>query len=60
MNIHGIGPTMPNIEFVRVIFIYYNILKFHVPGSIQFELSCKTRKHGNTETRKHTQTLTSI
>ena len=28
--------TMPNMEFVRVIFIYYNVFKFHVPRSISF------------------------
>ena len=31
-----LGPTIPNIELVRVIFTYYNILKFHVPRSIPF------------------------
>ena len=24
-------PTMPNIELVRDIFIYYNVFQFHVP-----------------------------
>ena len=27
---------MPNIELVRVIFIYYNVFKFQVPRSISF------------------------
>ena len=27
---------MPNMEFVRVIFIYYNVFKFHFPRSISF------------------------
>ena len=31
-----LGPTMLNTELVRVIFIYYNVFKFHVPGSICF------------------------
>ena len=31
-----LGPTMPNIKLVRVIFIYYNVFKFHAPGSIPF------------------------
>ena len=26
-----LGPTMPNIELVRDIFIYNNVFKFHVP-----------------------------
>ena len=42
---------MPNIELVRAIFIYYNVLKFHVPRLIFYELSCK-----NTDTCKHTHT----
>ena len=29
-------PTMPNFELVRVIFISYNVFKFHVPRSISF------------------------
>ena len=29
-----LGPTMPNIELVRFIFIYYNVIKLHVPRSI--------------------------
>ena len=29
-----LGPTMPNIELVLDIFIYYNALKFHVPRLI--------------------------
>ena len=31
-----LGLTIPNIELVRAIFIYYNIFKFHVPRSISF------------------------
>ena len=48
-----LGQTMPNIKFVRVNSIYYNVFKFHVPRSISFELSCK-----NTHIQKHTQTRT--
>ena len=31
-----LGPTKPNIELVQDIFIYYNVLKFHVARSITF------------------------
>ena len=31
-----LGPTMPNIELVQDIFIYYNVFQFHVPRSIAF------------------------
>ena len=31
-----LGPTMPDIEPVRNIFIYYNVFQFHVPRSITF------------------------
>ena len=43
---------MPNIELVRVIFIYYKVFKFHVPGSIPFSLIWQNemQKHGITET----------
>ena len=34
--LQNLDPTMLNIEPVRVIFIYYNVLKFHVPRSISF------------------------
>ena len=48
-------PTMPNIELVRVIFIFYNVmcLYFTLLGRFLFELSCK-----NTETHTHTHTQT--
>ena len=29
-----LGPTMPNIKLVRYIFIYYDVIEFHVPRSI--------------------------
>ena len=45
--------AMPNIELVRNIFFFYDILKFCI------HRSAKTWKHKNTETQKHTQTLTS-
>ena len=31
-----LDPMMLNIEFVRAIFIYYNVFQFHVPRSISF------------------------
>ena len=31
-----LGPTMPNIELVRDIFMCYNVFQFHVPRSITF------------------------
>ena len=31
-----LGRTMPNIELVRDIFIYYNVFQFHVPRLITF------------------------
>ena len=32
----NLGTTMPNIEHFRVIFIFYNVVKFHVPRSVSF------------------------
>ena len=40
-------PAMPNIELVRDIFIYYDVLIFHVNKS---NYHAKTQKHRNTET----------
>ena len=31
-----LGPAKPNIELVRVIFVYYDVFKFHVHRSIAF------------------------
>ena len=31
-----LGPAMPNVELVRDIFIYYNVIKFHIHRSITF------------------------
>ena len=31
-----LGPVMPNIELVRDIFIYYEVLKFRIHRSITF------------------------
>ena len=45
-----LGLTMPNIGLFRVIFIYYNVFKFHVPRSIL--------THTETHTRAHTHTYT--
>ena len=44
--------VMLNIKLVSVIFIYYNVFKFHVPRSISFRAIME--KH----TWKHTQTHT--
>ena len=46
--------TMPNIEIVRVIFIYYNIFKFHASRSISFGVIVQKYTHINTHTHKHT------
>ena len=43
-----LGPTMPNIKLVPVIFIYYNAFKFQVPRS-----KTHTRKHTHTHTDAH-------
>ena len=43
-----LGPAMSNIEFIRDIFIYYNVFQFHVPRSITF--SVIKQKHRNTHT----------
>ena len=45
-----LGPTMPNIKLVRVIFIYYNAFKFHVPRSISFIVQKNTHTHMETHT----------
>ena len=31
-----LGTAMPNVKLVQVIYIYYNVFKFHVPRSISF------------------------
>ena len=31
-----LGPTIPNIELLRAIFIYDNVFQFHVSRSISF------------------------
>ena len=50
-----LGQTMPNIELVRVIFIHYNVYKFHVPRLISFRVIVrKTHTHGNTHAHTHT------
>ena len=49
-----LGPAMPNIELVRDIFIYYDVLKFVFIDRLLFELSCKTDTE--THTHKHTHT----
>ena len=51
----GLGPTMPNIELVQVIFIFYNVFKFHVPRLISF-LSYHAKTHTETHTHTYGQT----
>ena len=46
-----LGPTMPNIELVRVIFIYFNVFKFQVPRSISFCIIVQTHIHTHTRAR---------
>ena len=50
-----LGPTMPNIELVRDIFIYNNVFKFHVPKSISF-LSYHAKTHAHKHMQTHTNT----
>ena len=51
-----LGPTMPNIELVRDIFIYHNVVQFKVPRLITFLVI--VQKYGNTETHTHAHTHT--
>ena len=51
-----LGLTMPNIGFVRVVFIYYNVFKFDVPRSISFRVIMQKHTPGNTHTHTHTYT----
>ena len=57
-----LGPTMPNIELFRDIFIYYNVYSnFMFLNGLFFELSCKnmeTHAHTHTHTYAHTHTHT--
>ena len=50
-----LGPTMHNIEFVQVIFIYYKVFEFHVPRSMSFLVILQKHTH----IRTHKKTLTS-
>ena len=50
-----LGPTMPNIELVRVIFIDYNVFKLHVPRSISFRVIIQKHTHMETHTHTHTE-----
>ena len=47
-----LGLTMPSIEVVRVIFIYYNVFKVQVPRSIS--LSYRANTHTPTDAHKDT------
>ena len=65
-----IDPTMPNIQLVRALFLYYNILGliYRAPRSTAFELSCQkhrqtakktyTHAHARARARAHTHTQT--
>ena len=44
--------TMPNVELIRAIFIYYNMFKFEV----ELFLSYRVHTHTDTQTDTHTQT----
>ena len=57
--------TMPNIELVRAIFIYYNVLKFKSTEPSFFELSCtqthtERERHQGRQTDRHTDTQTDM
>ena len=47
-----LGPTMPTIELVRVIFIYY-YLNFNFLDQFLFELSCKTHTETHTDSDEY-------
>ena len=49
-----LGPTMPNINLV--IFIYYNVFKFHVPRSISFRVILQKHTHKGTHTHTYGRT----
>ena len=46
-----LGPAKPNIELLRLIFIYYNVFKFHIPRSISFGVI--VQKHTHTHKNTH-------
>ena len=48
----ALDQTMPNVELVRAVFIYYNMFKF----KLFFELSCTQSHiiHTDGKTRRHT------
>ena len=49
--------TMPNVEHVRAIFIYYKLFKFKWIDQLFFELSC-TQLHTHTQTDRKTHRQT--
>ena len=48
--------TMPNVELVRAIFIYYIMFKFQVDCTIIFLVIVYTDTHTHTETHTHRNT----
>ena len=59
-RVPDLGPTMPNIELVRVIFIYYNVFNFMFLDQFLYRAITHTHRnthtHGNTHTHTHTHT----
>ena len=52
-----LDPIMPNIELVRAILIYYNVLNFMFLDRFLFGLkNTETQKQTHTHTHKHTGT----
>ena len=47
MNL-DLGLTLPKIKLLRVIFIYFNVLKFHVPRSMFLSYHAKTHIEAHT------------
>ena len=47
--------TMPNVELVRAVFMYYSMFKFHAIEPLFFELSC-TQTDRHTDRQTDTQT----
>ena len=55
--------TMPNVELVRAIFIYYSMFKFKWTEPLFFELSCTqthTHTHTDGKTRRNADTQTDM
>ena len=54
----NLGLTMPNIELVPVIFMYYNVFKLHVPTSISFLVIVE--KHTHTDAHNDSEKYTIV